>query len=283
MINISGLPKTQINSLGIGVFDGLHLGHRALLNHCDYLLSFHPHPDIVLKKETDLRLITTRRELRFLHPQSLFLTFNKAIASLSPYDFLNHIIKSRINPNHIVVGYDFRFGFKKMGTLDLLTSWAEEQGIKVTIIRPFTRDNIPVKSGVIRQYLRNDDFDQALDFLGHPYVIIGGVTKGEGRGRSLGFPTANIQPSALKLYPTNGVYGGHVILPSGKQKAIIYIGTKPTFNGETHTIEVHIPNYEGNLYHKRLTVLLDQKIRGEQTFASQDDLVQQIHRDLACL
>jgi riboflavin kinase / FMN adenylyltransferase len=283
MIKLTGLPKTPIHTLGLGVFDGLHLGHNELLKHCDYLLSFHPHPDIVLKKSTNLQLITTKRELRSLYNQMIFLEFTKEIASLEPEIFLNTIIKSKINPKRLIVGYDFKFGFKKQGTISNLQTWGEKNGIKIVVIPPYMLNNIPVKSGLIRTLIRENKFKDALAYLGHPFIIIGKVVKGDGRGKGLGFPTANLQVPPLKLIPTKGVYQGEVKLNNTLKPAIIYIGTKPTFNGEIAAIEVHIPNETLSLYGKTLYVTLTKKIRNEMHFSTSTELISQINTDLRCL
>jgi riboflavin kinase / FMN adenylyltransferase len=283
MIKLTGLPKKPIHSLGIGVFDGLHLGHHELVKHCDALLSFHPHPDLVLKKETDLKLITTKKELRIHHKNTLFLNFTKAIAALKPDDFLTSIIKEIINPKHIVVGYDFHYGFKKQGSPEHLKQWGKKNGISVTVIPPFTIDNVPVKSGLIRRCLKDNKFDQAVRYLGHPFTIIGKVIKGEGRGRLLGYPTANLKVSSLKLLPTNGVYLGEVMLKKRRLPAMVYIGNKPTFNGNSSTVEVHIPHFNESLYDTYLHVGLTKKVRDEHTFKSKDELISQIQKDLICI
>ncbi len=144
-------------------------------------------------------------------------------------------------------------------------------------------NNIPVKSGLIRTLIRENKFKDAIAYLGHPFIIIGKVVKGDGRGKGLGFPTANLQVPPLKLIPTKGVYQGEVKLNNTLKPAIIYIGTKPTFNGEIAAIEVHIPNETLSLYGKTLYVTLTKKIRNEMHFSTSTELISQINTDLRCL
>lgn len=283
MIKLTGQPKTSIQTLGLGVFDGLHLGHHELSKHCDYLLSFHPHPDIVLKKESDLKLITTKRELRLLYKNMIFLHFTKAISALTAEEFLDTLIKKQLTPQHIVVGYDFKFGFKKQGTTALLQEWGKKEGIKISVIDPFTLDSTPVKSGLIRTLIRQNQFEKAIRYLGHPFPIVGTVIKGDGRGKTLGFPTANLRIPPLKLLPTKGVYQCTIHFKEDIKPGLLYIGTKPTFHGETSTVEVHIPNLNRSLYNQQLTVFLHKKVRDEMHFSSSSELITQIKKDLLCL
>jgi len=281
MVHISGKKGRPIHTLGIGVFDGLHEGHQQILNASDALLTFFPHPVVVLGKSRDIQYLTTLRELRVFAKRLLVLKFTQSVAKLSPKDFLSMIAKT-IAPQKIVVGYDFRFGYKKAGDVDVLRAWGKEQGIAVEIIPPFLdATGVPVKSSAIRKSL-DDNFAKAVSLMRHPYLIIGKVVPGEARGRKLGFPTANVKIPRHKKLPSPGVYKGYVQLRKNDsdRKCAVYIGKKPSFSGQKVGVEVHILNYSGNLYNKIIKVFLEEKIRDEQQFKSPETLIKQIKQDL---
>lgn len=278
-IVIDGCRRTFPDRLGMGVFDGLHLGHRALSDCCDALLSFTPHPAEVLGTRVYKGLLSTPEELSTYFPWMMFLHFTKEVAALSPEAFLESVVWERLRPREIVVGYDFHFGARKAGNPEFLRRWCREKGIACRVIEPFIREGKPVKSSTVRDCVADGEFDRAVALMGHPYLMIGEVVRGEGRGRELGFPTANLQLPAEKLIPAAGVYGG--FLMDSDQKVIVYIGRKPTFDGQFMGVEVHVLDFEGDLYGKRLAVMLTSRIRGEMTFSSGEALVAQIRRDIS--
>ncbi len=272
-----------VNSVGLGVFDGLHRGHRALSKHCDAILTFYPHPKSVLNKQAERNYLTTLDELQSLFPHLITLKFTTELSQLSAREFLNTIILEQIKPKRIVVGYDYHFGYKREGDFAFLKTWATQHNIDAICIAPFEIGGSPVKSGRIRGLLLDGHFDDAIHLLGHPYVISGDVIKGEGRGKTLGFPTANLHVSALKLIPSKGVYGGRVSIQGHERLCIVYIGNKPTFGGQERGVEVHIPGFSDNLYDQHVSVSLTQFIRGEQHFDSSEALVSQIKKDIKVL
>ncbi len=269
--------------IGLGAFDGFHKGHQALAEQCDALLSLHPHPNVVLGKTSEFKYLTTPEELTFLYPNLKVLTFTSEIAQMSPLEFLNTVILDLFHPSKIVIGYDYRFGKKGEGDGPLLQKWALENNIDFEVIEPVKEADLPIKSGQIRQWIQENKFNTACHALGHGYPLIGTVIKGDGRGASLGFPTANLELPEEKLLPQPGVYQALLIENKTESPCIIYIGTKPTFEGLITSVEVHIPNRSENLYSQKLTVLLTQQIRPEIKFESKDALIAQIHKDLRCL
>ncbi len=185
-----------------------------------------------------------------------------------------------MNPKKIVVGYDYYFGTKRSGTPEYLKQWGNKNNIDITIISPFTLNKTIVKSKHIRKLIQESKFKEAINFLGHPYLIKGIVVKGDQRGRSLGFPTANLDVETTKLIPQTGVYSGYIILNNITYKTFIYIGTKPTFGGQTKTIEAYIHEFSGNLYKKEIGIHIEKFIRKEIKFNSSNDLIMQIKNDL---
>jgi riboflavin kinase/FMN adenylyltransferase len=269
-------------SLGLGVFDGVHLGHQALLSHCSHALTFYPHPAHVLKKNSALQLLTTHEEMKSLIPNLLVLEFTEAISQMSPDIFLETVILKQFSPQQLVIGYDYCFGRHRMGNASYLLEWGKAHGIKVLVIPPVTLGGEPVKSSRIRTELLNGNFNHAIELLGHSYPLSGTVIHGQHRGAPLGFPTANLDIEAFKLIPCNGVYGGHVTIDGTRYKAGIYIGNRPTFKDELpkHQVEVHIIGFSGNLYDQPFCVEVTSQIRPELNFESLDQLKQQIEEDL---
>jgi riboflavin kinase/FMN adenylyltransferase len=270
----------QQHALGLGVFDGLHLGHQVIAKRADQLLTFYPHPDIFFGKSNRLKMLTTLRELRFYSKKLLVVRFDKEIASMKPQDFLNELILKYIKPKSLVVGYDFKFGYKKTGDIKFLLKWAKEKNIEIDVVPAVKADNKIIKSQKIRTLFDKDCFNAAVKFLGHSYLIIGKVITGDKRGRGLGFPTANLKVPKHKLIPQNGVYVGKVFLENMKYKALVNIGTRPTFKTHHKTIEVHILDYKGDLYNKQIKVFLEKKIRNEEKFFSKEKLIEQIKKDI---
>jgi riboflavin kinase/FMN adenylyltransferase len=268
-------------SLGLGVFDGLHLGHQKLLSHCSHALTFYPHPSQVLKKNSDLKLLTTLDELKVLIPQLLVLNFTEEISIMSPDVFLEEIIVRQFSPQQLVVGYDYCFGRYRAGDAKYLVEWGAKNGVKVLVIPPVTLGGEPVKSSRIRSAIVAGEFNHAVELLGHPYPISGTVIHGQHRGTPLGFPTANLDVETMKLVPPHGVYGGYVDLDHCRYPAGIYIGSRPTFADEAAVqVEVHLIGFSGDLYGQSLSVQMTSMIRPEIRFENVEQLKQQIEEDL---
>lgn len=280
--DIFGTTTRNVRTLGLGVFDGMHLGHQEIASRCDALLTFNPHPDVVLGKTQNLKRLTTIQELHYYMPALFAVRFTPEVASLEPEAFLDAIL-SRFSPQNLIFGYDYRFGRCQAGTIHTLIDWAGHHHIAVTEIPPFCMAGAPVKSAKIRELLLADQFDQAIQFLGHPYLVQGVIVRGEGRGRLLGFPTANIAVSPEKLIPESGVYKGFVELGNAQHNAMIYVGNKPTFGQNERCVEVYILDFDQDIYNRQLRVFFTKKIRNDKRFDSAKALILQIHRDIqAC-
>ncbi|RAP31576.1 hypothetical protein DID76_02600 [Candidatus Marinamargulisbacteria bacterium SCGC AG-414-C22] len=278
-LTFSQPKKPLITGLALGVFDGIHRGHQQLLNQANALLTFNPHPAEIIKNASVSRL-TTIDEMTTYCPNIFTLTFTPTIAKMSALDYLNNIIKKEINPKKIIVGYDYNFGTNREGNIELLKQWGNQQNIIIQEIAPFTYKSQLIKSRVIRTAITNGNFNQGIDWLGHDYLIKGIVIKGDGRGKKLGFPTANLAVPPNKCIPQNGVYQGSVIHNHNTYKAMIYIGNKPTFNQHQQSIEVHILDFNQNIYDTPLNVFISKKIRDEKTFSSTTALINQIKQDI---
>ncbi len=279
-MRILGLESiAPISVLGIGNFDGFHVGHQRIAQDCDALLTFCPHPVQTLAFDPNFRFLTTDLELQTFFPRLLRLEFTREVAALSPVEFLDGFF-GKVHPKRVVVGYDFHFGKDRSGAVSDLAAGLQKRGIELEIIQPVSVDGAPIKSSVIRRLLREAHFSEALRLLGHPYLLKGQVVAGEGRGRLLGFPTANIALPVDKLIPATGVYAGFVDLSSGRYRAMAYIGTRPTFHQHTLSVEAYLLDFEGDLYGETADVYLTRFIRPEQRFESEAALRAQIQQDI---
>jgi riboflavin kinase/FMN adenylyltransferase len=279
MIKIIAKKNIKTSALGLGIFDGMHLGHQEIAKQASALLTMFPHPDVQLGKNKKLKMLSTLKELKAYHKKVLVLRFSKRTANLKPRDFLDEI-KRQLKPEKIVVGYDFHFGKNNSGNVELLKEWAQSNAIKVVIVDPVEQQQVVVKSKTIRTLMEEHRFNEAIGLLGHAYLLIGKVVRGDGRGSTIGFPTANLMVPKNKLVPSPGVYKGQVKINNKFITCLIYIGKKPTFGAKKQSIEVHIPGIKISLYHKLLSVFLELKVRDEIAFASVEELVSQIEVDL---
>ncbi|NBV41202.1 riboflavin biosynthesis protein RibF [bacterium] len=278
MVKVFGRIERGLR-VGIGVFDGLHIGHAQIMDRTDVLLTLYPHPDLVLSKNRDLKYLSTLTELRAMTRRLWAVRFTKDLSQLTAHEFLE-MLYAQTGPSKIVVGSDFRFGRAQGGNIDLLQTWGKKCRVDVEIVPLQESNGKAIKSSAIRHALREGNLAQVVDWLGHPYPVFGYITPGYQRGSEIGFPTANLQVSRHKLLPPNGVFAAQVRLDGEIRPAVAYLGNRPTFNAG-YSIEVHIPGFSGNLYGRRIEMWLTSFIRAEQKFESIDALREQIGRDLA--
>lgn len=302
LMNVSMDAPTLItpSAIAIGTFDGVHLGHCQVIDHMlqtaksealsPVVLSFKDHPLSVLSPAKAPRLLSAVEEkLQLLKAFPLshvvLLPFTPAFSQLLPIDFVTHILVDKLKANHLTVGYNFTFGYKAQGTPDTLRELGAKYGFTVTVIPPFTHSQTPVTSSRIRQLLSGEDFAQALTLLGGAYLVSGKVVRGQGiAGKMLGVPTANLQLLIEnKQLPPLGVYACQV-QQSGtteQRPAVMNIGIRPTFEGQNLSFEVHLMNYQGELYEQILHVYLKAFLRPEMKFSGIEALKKQIHQDMA--
>jgi len=287
--------------LTVGNFDGLHLGHRALLNAVvaraavlgrrPVLYTFDPHPRRVLFPDQPLPQLMTGEQLRGeLEANGIYALvrehFTRAFAALAPEEFLRGVIAERVSPCEVFVGRDFHFGKGRLGSGDWLRASAPAHGIRVEIIDQVRVGGRDVSSTRVREALARGDIAEAKLCLGRPYTIWGQVIEGERRGRTLGFPTANLA-SENELVPGNGVYATRVRIFDDDRSgtvsfpAVTNIGTRPTFAPGHVSIETHLLDFTGDLYGRRIAVSFYQHIRAERRFAGPDELARQIALDAA--
>ena len=280
----------------VGTFDGVHRGHQAIIEYLKQraeeqsgpstLVSFDPHPRAVVHGD-DVPLLTTVAERADLLEELgldrfVVVPFSMDFAQLGPEEYVRDVLVKRIGVQEITVGYDHRFGKDRAGDVDLLHELGGRYGFETDVIPPQEVDHDVVSSSSIRSLLIEEGaIEPANERLGRPYQLDGIVARGEGRGRKLGYPTANLAlEDARKLVPKRGVYATRVILPDGRQRGgMMNIGRRPTFDEMDVTVEVHLLDFEGDLYGERLSVQFLQRLRDEQKFQSAEALAAQLSED----
>lgn len=278
------------STLTIGNFDGLHLGHRALLNKLKegskphVLITFDPHPAQVLRPEQGLKRLFPREDLHEQLPHLdvdllIVLKFTQAMAKMSAEEFLSQLL-IHLKPSAIVVGYDFAFGHARQGHLDFLEEWCRDHKIKIEVIEPVVEDGAIFSSRKIREQISQGDVAEAARWLTRPFYLRGEVVSGAGRGRGIGFPTLNlIQPE--ELVPKSGVYVTRVRWKGQIFPSVTNIGTNPTFeSGNVQKIETHLLVEGGPGYGERVDIEFIDRLRDEQKFANALDLKKQIEQDI---
>lgn len=287
----------------IGNFDGVHLGHRAILDLVisrardldgeSILYTFHPHPRQVLQSESNLRLLETfEQKMESLEALGLDAVvaepFDRDFARVTPEHFIEYHIHERIRPVEIYVGYDFHFGRDREGSMRLLTERGPHLGFSVTIVPEVSVAGRDVNSTRIRQLLVEGEVEEAKLLLGRPFCVRGTITQGDRRGRELGFPTANLDPET-EILPGPGVYYGHLRpLGGGRPGAterlpvVTNVGYRPTFRQDRVLVaEAHVIDFSGDLYGLEVDLTFEGRIRPEQRFESREALQTQIGRDVS--
>lgn len=287
----AGFPKHAV--VAIGNFDGVHLGHQEILNRAKkhavslgipvVCFTFNPHPTLELKPQSNLKLLMTYEEKRNLLDRAgidfcVEESFNAAFANTSAHDFFYEILKNRLHADVIVVGQDFAFGKKREGSISVLERYCAETGTVLEKVSPVLFKGLPVSSSRIRDALAMADLPLANELLGRPFFYRAEIIHGDKRGRTIGFPTANMKcEEKFPLKP--GVYATSVFWRNHEYKSVTNIGTRPTFEMTGLKMETHILDQNFDLYGEVLEVRFHAAIRAERKFSSIDELKQQIQAD----
>tara|TARA_B110000977_G_scaffold136191_1_gene173100 strand:+ start:851 stop:1768 length:918 start_codon:yes stop_codon:yes gene_type:complete len=278
-----------------GTFDGVHIGHSKIIDRLKeiatstngetVLLTFFPHPRMVLFSDNDLKLITTKKEKIALLAAAgidhlIIHPFSREFSRLSSVEFVRDILVNKIQTSRLVIGYNHHFGRNREGSFEHLKEFGPMYGFQVEEIHAQDIDAISVSSTKIRKALESGDITTAKDYLTHDFNLSGIVVTGNHIGRKIGFPTANLQVlDQHKLIPANGVYSVTVLVHEQKYKGMLNIGLRPTIDGEEKTIEVHILDFEANIYGEEITLTFEDWIRDEKKFESLDALKAQLELD----
>lgn len=279
--------------LTIGVYDGIHLGHQAVLAELQSrahgrpvaVVTFEGHPLTLSAPEHAPQLITSREQkLEILAELGVdivgFLRFDADLRQMAPQVFIERILVGVFHAELVVVGGDFRFGHERAGDVDLLTREGPGYGFEVDSL-DLIGEGAPFSSTAVRQVLQAGDVATAAELLGRPFALRGTVIAGDGRSHTLGFPTANLGIPPAQLLPRHGVYAAMVTCVHGRFPGVVNIGVRPTFGSHREVVEVHLIDMTGDLARTELTVELHDRIRDEERFEGVDEMVAQFGRDVA--
>ena len=279
----------------IGNFDGVHIGHQALIAEVRAeadrrglpaaVVTFDPHPLRVLAPERAPKMILTRRQkieiLASLGADIIvFIPFDREIAAVPAEEFVRRFLTGRLHVACLLVGEDFRFGRARAGDIALLRKLGPECGFEVKAASLTTIHGKRVSASQVREAIAAGDMERAAELMGRPYVLVGEVVAGQGRGRKLAIPTANLAPEN-ELLPREGVYVTETLVELEWHNSVTNVGSRPTFAGAGFAIETHLPGFSGDLYHERLRVRFLTRIRDERRFETPEALRAQIADDLA--
>lgn len=284
--------------LTIGNFDGLHLGHREIITSIQnrakevggtsVVYTFRPHPHRALRPNEKLPLINTYDEkLEILERMGIDAVieepFRRDFSTIEPEDFFRDVLLKKLSVHEIYVGYDFGFGKNRTGNLDVLAHLCQTKGVPLHVAKPLKIDSEICSSSKIREHLHTGKIQEANALLGREFFYRGVVVKGDGRGRKIGFPTANISIED-KLQIASGVYATNTICRGKAYKSITNVGLRPTFTDGQNvpiTVETNIFDFESDIYGEKIEVRFYQRVRSEKKFNSVDELKAQIQRDIA--
>ena len=288
-------PDARPGAVALGAFDGIHLGHRAILGRAVTLArerglealacTFDPHPLEVLQPDRAPLPITTLVDRLQLIAETgidtaVVVAFTRAIAALEPEAFVRDALAGTLRAREIVVGFNHRFGRGARGDARLLETLGPSLGFRTHVVAPREVDGVPVSSSEIRTALGRGDLERAARLLGRPYALGGEVVRGAGRGRTLGFPTANVRMD-LRLPLAPGVYVCRARVGPAEYRAVVNAGVRPTFGETELAVEAHLLDFSGDLYGQRIQLTFLRRLREERRFPSAEALREQIAADVA--
>jgi riboflavin kinase/FMN adenylyltransferase len=297
----NGYEATELKNpvVTLGIFDGVHRGHQALLERLSLrsgelggesvVITFNPHPRLVLDGKTEgLSFLSSMDEKKELLAKAgvdhlIILEFTESFSKISAPEFVKNILVGKIGTKHLIVGHDHHFGHHGDGNYDTVNSFAEKMGFVVEKVDGLKTDGSYISSSRIREALLKGSLDDANSWLGYNYSLKGLVVEGKKIGRKIGFPTANLKPCyRYKLIPCNGVYAVEVQVDEKRVPGMLSIGTNPTVNEDSvqRSVEVHIFNFKKKIYGKELEVIFRNRMRDELKFDNTDDLAIQIRLDM---
>lgn len=293
--SINDFSSTKKTILTLGTFDGVHIGHKKILKKLtqntenqkyeSLVLTFFPHPRMVLQEHSDIKLLNTIDEkidlLEKIGIENLVIhPFDEAFSRLTAEEFVSNILVDRFHIQKIVIGHDHRFGRNRTANIDDLIAYGKEYGFEVEQISVQEINDISVSSTKIRNALLEGDMALANDYLGYNYFLTGNIVKGKQLGRTIGFPTANLKiEENYKLIPQNGVYIVKSIIDGQSVFGMMNIGFNPTVDGQKQSIEIHYFDFNADLYNQKISVSILQRIRSEQKFESVELLKEQLVKD----
>ena len=297
LVFLDNVEREENTVLTVGTFDGVHAGHRAIIDTVvakanerggrSVLVTFDPHPRNIINPGDDgIKLLTTLEERCEILEElgidrMIVIPFDRDFSLLSSEEFIRDIIHKKIGVSEFVIGYDHHFGRNREGTIETIEKLGTELGFDSYVVSKHEVGEKTVSSTAIRNAISEDgNIEQATDFLQRPYRLNGTVVHGDKRGKAIGFPTANIKPEHVnKIIPKEGVYAVKVRINGDWFNGMMNIGTRPTFDGEQETLEVHLFNFETDIYGKEVQVRFFKRIRDEKKFNGKEELIEQLKED----
>lgn len=276
------------------MFDGVHLGHKSIVDELikvgsennleTAVLTFWPHPRFVFNPNENLKLLNTLEEKQFLLEKcgidTLFLKeFDEEFRNLTGEEFVRQILVDKLNIKYLIIGYDHSFGKNKSGNFELLQKLSGELGFEVERMEAINIHENNISSTKVRNALLAGNIKEANEMLGYSYSVSGTVVHGKKLGRTIGYPTANIETDPIKLLPKKGAYIVEVFIKGEQYKGMLSIGTNPTVNGEKLTVEVYILDFEGNIYDEKITVAFRDFLHDEIKFEGLEKLIERLDED----
>jgi len=287
--------KELLSVLTIGTFDGVHIGHQKIIERLNQIksedfersmiLTFYPHPRMVLDHSKDIKMLTTMDEKIYLLEKFglddlIIEPFTKEFSRLSALDFVRNILVNQLNIKKLVIGYDHHFGKNREGNFEQLSEYGELYDFKVEEISAQEIENVSVSSTKIRKALENGEMEKANKYLGYNYLLTGKIIKGQGIGRKINFPTVNLHIAEdYKLIPKKGVYVVRANFNNKSSFGIMNIGFRPTVGGKGQTIEIHLLDFNDDLYGSNMQIEVLMRLRDEKKFESIEELAAQISKD----
>ena len=290
--DINNIEKTTSNNcISIGNFDGMHMGHIELVketvriakenNLVPTVLTFDQMPEEYFKANDFFRLMEMSDKYKVFEKlgveQVLVIPFDKSFSEINENIFIKEILIEKLSLKYLIVGKDFKFGYKRMGNIELLQKYSELGGYSLLSLDLVKISSDKISSRDIRILIKNGKIKEANQLLAVPFSLSGKVIHGEKRGRRLGYPTANIE--IYKSYPINGIFLVNILFEDKKLFGLASWGNKPTFSGIDHVLEVNILDFESDIYGKQLKVIFIDKIRDQIKFDNQDELIEQMNKD----
>ncbi len=294
---LKNISEKNASVITIGTFDGIHLGHLKILETVleiskrrqlkSILVTFETHPKVVLNNKLDnsVKLLASGDEkITILEKLGIekvvVIDFNTEIANYSYQDFVEKVLINKLKMQHLVIGHDHAFGRGRSGNFNTLSVLAKQREFGLTRVEPHYVEDKPASSSVVRNYLSLGKVRVASLYLGRHYTLTGLVVHGDGRGKKMSFPTANIDVGECqKIVPMNGVYAIDVLVKGNRMKGMMNIGFRPTFESKEHTLEVHIFGLNEDIYKETITVYFKKRLRKEKKFSSVEELVKQLNLD----
>lgn len=284
----------QESIVTVGVFDGLHIGHQAVIHHlltqsekfnlASVVLTFDPPPLAFLAPEKCPPALTTLpKKIEILERLGvdavIFARFDSYLQQMSPDTFVQQVLLQRLHARRVIIGYDWQFGKGRSGNAAALKQLGKQYQFGVMIVGPIQLHGVPVHSTRVREAIASSNLDIVSELLGRQYSITGEIVRGEGRGRQIGFPTANID-AGNQMLPPSGVYAIQAKLEGCMFDGVTNMGTRPTFDGEKFQIETHLFDFEKIVYGKKIEIFFIEKIRDERKFSNPETLIDQIKQDV---